>query len=69
VSDDRVMRVLALSGGYTREQAVERLARDHGVIASFSRAFLEGLSVKQSDEQFNAALRESVDAIYQASIT
>jgi fructose-bisphosphate aldolase class I len=69
VTDDRVMRVLALSGGYTREEAVERLARDHGVIASFSRALLEGLSAQQSDEEFNATLLQSVESIYEASIT
>ena len=69
VSDDRVVRVLALSGGYTRAQADERLARDHGVIASFSRALLEGLSVQQSDREFDATLDEAVESIFEASIT
>ncbi len=69
VNDERVMRVLALSGGYTRAQAVERLARNHGVIASFSRALLEGLSVQQSDQQFDATLDDAVESIFRASIT
>jgi fructose-bisphosphate aldolase class I len=69
VGDERVLRVLALSGGYSREQAVDLLARNHGVIASFSRALLEGLSADQSDEEFDATLDHSVESIFQASIT
>jgi fructose-bisphosphate aldolase class I len=64
-----VLRVLALSGGYSRQEADARLARNHGVIASFSRALMEGLSINQSDEEFDAVLNSSVAAIYEASIT
>ena len=69
VHHPRVLRVLALSGGYDRKEAVELLARNHGVIASFSRAFLEGLSVNQSPADFDATLDQSIEAIYQASLT
>lgn len=69
VDDERVIRVLALSGGYTREQAVDLLARNHGVIASFSRALLEGLSVQQSDQEFDATLDEAAESIFRASVT
>jgi fructose-bisphosphate aldolase, class I len=69
VHHPRVLRVLALSGGFDRQEAIERLARQHGVIASFFRAFLEGLSVNQSPQAFDATLAESIDAIYQASLT
>ncbi|MEO7589262.1 MAG: fructose bisphosphate aldolase [Arachnia sp.] len=65
----RVMRVVALSGGYSREEADRRLARNHGLIASFSRALTEGLTIQQSDEDFNAMLSESVESIFRASIT
>ena len=68
IKDPRVVRVVALSGGYTREDANEKLARNHGVIASFSRALVEGLVAQMSDEQFDAGLKESIDAIYEASI-
>jgi fructose-bisphosphate aldolase class I len=64
-----VLRVVALSGGYSREDANDRLARNQGVIASFSRALTEGLSAQQTDEEFDAALDGSVKAIYEASIT
>ncbi|MFF1635262.1 fructose bisphosphate aldolase [Leifsonia sp. NPDC058248] len=64
-----VLRVLALSGGYTRAEADERLARNNGVIASFSRALTEGLSVRQSREEFDATLNESIAAIAAASHT
>jgi fructose-bisphosphate aldolase, class I len=64
-----VLRVVALSGGYSREEANARLARNHGVIASFSRALTEGLSVQQSDEDFDAALNDSITSIFEASIT
>jgi fructose-bisphosphate aldolase class I len=69
VSHPRVLRVVALSGGYTREEADAILARNHGVIASFSRALTEGLSVDQSDEEFNAVLDASIGSILQASRT
>jgi fructose-bisphosphate aldolase class I len=68
-SDPRVLRVLALSGGYSRDQACALLARDPTLIASFSRALLEGLEESMSDEQFNARLEASVAQIYQASVT
>jgi fructose-bisphosphate aldolase class I len=61
--------VVALSGGYSRHEANARLARNHGVIASFSRALTEGLSAQQSDEDFDATLNESIASIVAASIT
>jgi fructose-bisphosphate aldolase class I len=64
-----VLRVVALSGGYSRDEANARLARNHGVIGSFSRALTEGLSVQQSDEEFNAALGTSITTIFEASGT
>ena len=67
-ADPRVLQVLALSGGYSRDEACELLDRDPGMIASFSRALLEGLSDEQSDEQFNAQLEASIAQIYQASV-
>jgi fructose-bisphosphate aldolase class I len=67
-SNPRVMRVLALSGGYSRDQACALLARDPSLIASFSRALLEGLTESQTDEQFNAQLESSIEQIYQASV-
>jgi fructose-bisphosphate aldolase, class I len=69
VSHPNVLRVLALSGGYTREQADSRLAVNHGVIASFSRALTEGLSVNQSDGEFDATLGQSIEHIFAASVT
>lgn len=69
VSHPRVLRVVALSGGYSRDDANARLARNHGVVASFSRALTEGLTAQQSDTEFNAALDASIESIYQASIT
>lgn len=63
-----VLRVVALSGGYSRDEANERLARNPGLIASFSRALTEGLSVGQTPEEFNATLAASIDSIYAASI-
>jgi fructose-bisphosphate aldolase class I len=65
----RVLRVVALSGGYSREEANTRLARQHGVIASFSRALTEGLRIDQSDEEFHRTLDEAIESIYRASIT
>ena len=67
-SDPRVLRVVALSGGYSRDEACALLARDPTLIASFSRALLEGLTESQTDEQFNAQLDSSIDQIYQASV-
>ena len=67
VDDPRVMRVVALSGGYSRAEANEKLAQNTGVIASFSRALTEGLSVNQSEEDFNATLAATIDAIFEAS--
>jgi fructose-bisphosphate aldolase class I len=64
-----VLRVVALSGGYSREEANQRLARNHGLIASFSRALSEGLDVHQTPEEFDATLDAAIEAIYQASIT
>ena len=64
----KVMRVVALSGGYSRDEANELLARNHGLIASFSRALAEGLCAQQSDAEFNAMMKDSVDKIYAASI-
>ena len=63
-----VLRVVALSGGYSRDEANARLARNPGVIASFSRALTEGLTAQQSDDEFNKALDESIESIYRASI-
>jgi fructose-bisphosphate aldolase, class I len=67
-SDRRVLRVLALSGGYSRDEACGLLARDPSLIASFSRALLEGLTDGQTAEQFNARLEASIAQIYQASV-
>jgi fructose-bisphosphate aldolase class I len=67
-ADPRVLRVLALSGGYSRDEACLLLARDPAMIASFSRALLEGLTEDQADEQFNAMLETSVEQIYRASV-
>lgn len=69
IADDRVMRVVALSGGYSRSDANAKLAQNPGMIASFSRALTEGLSANQSDEAFNAALDAAIESIYRASIT
>ena len=69
VSHPSVLRVVALSGGYSRADANARLARNHGVIASFSRALSEGLSAQQSDAQFNAAIDSAIADIYAASVS
>jgi fructose-bisphosphate aldolase, class I len=66
-SHPNVLRVVALSGGYTREQANERLRRNHGIVASFSRALVEGLSAQQSDAEFNVELDRSIQSIFEAS--
>ena len=67
MKDKRVVRVVALSGGYTRDDACERLAKNHGMIASFSRALAEGLKRSMSDAEFDEELTEAVDEIYRAS--
>ncbi len=69
VAHPKVLRVLALSGGYPRDEANDRLSRNHGVVASFSRALMEGLNVDQSGEEFDAALDRSIQAIFEASNT
>jgi fructose-bisphosphate aldolase class I len=69
IKHKNVLRVVALSGGYSRDEANKRLARQHGMTASFSRALAEGLTAQQSDKQFNDALDKSIESIYQASIT
>jgi fructose-bisphosphate aldolase class I len=69
VKHPNIVRVVALSGGYTREEANERLRRNHGVVASFSRALAEGLTAQQSDAEFNALLDESIQSIFEASNT
>ena len=69
IAHPNVVRVVALSGGYSREEANKRLARQNGMVASFSRALSEGLSAQQSDEEFNATLDASIQSIYEASGT
>jgi fructose-bisphosphate aldolase class I len=69
INDSHVVRIVALSGGYTRDEANEKLAHNNGLVASFSRALLQGLTVGQTDEEFNATLAASARAIYEASIT
>jgi fructose-bisphosphate aldolase class I len=69
VRHPNVVRVVALSGGYARDEANDRLRRNHGVVASFSRALAEGLSAQQSDAEFNAFLDKSIESIFQASNT
>jgi fructose-bisphosphate aldolase class I len=69
VHHPHVLRVFALSGGYTRANATTRLARHHGVAANFSRALMEGLSIEQSEADFEAALETSIRDIYEASTT
>jgi len=69
VAHPGVLRVVALSGGYSREEANERLARNKGVVASFSRALTEGLSAQQTDAEFDAVLDASIKSIFEASLT
>ena len=69
IDDPRVMRVVALSGGYSRAEANEKLAQNAGMTASFSRALTEGLSADQSDAEFDAALAQAIDSIFEASRT
>jgi fructose-bisphosphate aldolase, class I len=69
IKHKNVLRVVALSGGYSRDEANKRLAKNNGMTASFSRALAEGLTKQQSDKDFNGALDKSIESIYQASIT
>jgi len=69
VKHPKVLRVVALSGGYSREEANNRLRKQHGVVASFSRALVEGLTAQQSDAEFNATLDKSIQSIFDASNT
>ena len=69
VRHPNVVRVVALSGGYTQAEANDRLRRNHGIVASFSRALVEGLTAQQSDAEFNAMLDASIQRIYEASST
>lgn len=69
VHHPKVLRVVALSGGYSRSDANAKLSRNHGMIASFSRALSEGLSAQQSDAEFNSTLDATIEGIYQASRT
>jgi len=69
VAHANVLRVAALSGGYSREEATERLARNHRMIASFSRALTEGLRATMSNEEFTEVLELSIAEVYAASIT
>jgi fructose-bisphosphate aldolase class I len=65
----KVLKVVALSGGYSREEGNNRLRRQHGVVASFSRALVEGLTIQQSDTEYNALLDASIESIFDASNT
>lgn len=69
IDHPRVIRVVALSGGYTRNEANEKLKANNGLIASFSRGLSEGVNASQSDEEFNAMLADSIQTIYESSIT
>jgi len=69
IAHPNVVRVVALSGGYSREEANNRLSRNNGMIASFSRALSEGLTAQQTDDEFNAMMNDSIESIYQASKT
>ncbi|QMU59118.1 MAG: fructose bisphosphate aldolase [Boseongicola sp.] len=68
IDHPKIMRVVALSGGYSRDEANDLLSRNRGMIASFSRALSEGLSAQQSDDAFNATIASTIDSIYNASI-
>jgi fructose-bisphosphate aldolase class I len=67
VRHPKVLKVVALSGGYSREEGNQRLRRNHGVVASFSRALVEGLSAQQSDTEYNALLDAVIQSIFEAS--
>ena len=68
IEHPRVLRVVALSGGYSRDEANEKLKENHGLIASFSRALSADLNANQSDEEFNEALKNAVESIHDASV-
>jgi fructose-bisphosphate aldolase class I len=67
INHKRMVRVVALSGGYTRADACQRLAKNHGMIASFSRALIGDLRLQMSDAEFDAAIATAIDEIYKAS--
>jgi fructose-bisphosphate aldolase class I len=69
IADPNVLRVVALSGGYSQKEAVDKLAENHGMTASFSRALLQDLNVDQSDEEFDKVLKDAINKIYKASIS
>jgi fructose-bisphosphate aldolase class I len=69
IEHPRVLRVVALSGGYSLAESCAILARNHGLIASFSRALTEGLTIDQSDAEFDEKLKSNIDQIYAASVT
>ena len=69
VAHSKVLRVVALSGGFSRSEACRELAKNPGMIASFSRALLSDLRAQQSDEEFNQTLGRAIDEIYEASVT
>ena len=69
INHPNVLKVVALSGGYSREEANARLSRNHDMVASFSRALAEGLTAQQSDDEFNQMLDSSIASIFQASST
>ena len=69
IGHPQVVRVVALSGGYNRDEANALLAKNHGMIASFSRALAEDLRAQQSQDEFDAALAKTIKGIYEASIT
>jgi fructose-bisphosphate aldolase class I len=69
IEHSNILRVVALSGGYSREEANSRLKSNNGMVASFSRALSEGLTAQQTDEEFNAMLGASIESIFQASST
>jgi fructose-bisphosphate aldolase class I len=69
IEQPNVLKVVALSGGYSHDEANARLARNHGLVASFSRALVEGLVAQQSTEEFNGALDRSIASIFAASMT
>jgi fructose-bisphosphate aldolase class I len=69
VQHPKVLKVVALSGGYSREEGNNRLRRNHGIVASFSRALVEGLSAQQSEAEFNALLDAAIESIFEASTT
>ncbi len=69
VENPKVLKVVALSGGYSRDEAVDMLSKNTGVVASFSRAFTQGLTKQLTDEEFDSAVKDSIDVIYEGSNT